>query len=186
MLRASVDLPTPLGPTRMALVASLRKSSAISASKAERSQRLGQVQSKSQSGLKRPVWAPRRRRSGLRRVRSCSSQSISVASQPAAAASPQCASRPCRLSALARLCRASRLLIALLLELVIGFEPVRLHVGIARLDMVGQNDGDGRCLVAQLAAVIECEPHRIGMRHAARDRLAALLRLLERYGAAEL
>src|ERR1700694_693190 len=126
MLRASVDLPTPLGPTRMALVASLRKSSAISASKAERSQRLGQVQS----------------------------TSTSVTSQPAAAASPQCASRPCRLSALARMCRASRLLIALLLELVIGFEPVRLHVGIARLDMLGQNDGDGRCLVAQLAAVI--------------------------------
>ena len=40
---------------RMALVASLRKSSAISASKAARSQRLGQVQSKSQSGLKRPI-----------------------------------------------------------------------------------------------------------------------------------
>ena len=55
MLRASVDLPTPLGPTRMALVASLRKSSAIRASKAARSQRLGQVQSKSQSGLKRPI-----------------------------------------------------------------------------------------------------------------------------------
>jgi ABC transporter substrate binding protein len=27
--------------------------------------------------------------------------------------------------------------------------------------MLGQNDGDGRCLIAQLAAVIECEPHRI-------------------------
>ena len=99
-------------------------------------------------------------------------QSISVASQPAAAASPQCASRPCRLSALARTCRASRLLIALLLELVIGFEPVRLHVDIAHLDMLGQNDGDGRRLVTQLAAVLECEPHRIGMRHAALDRLA--------------
>jgi hypothetical protein len=58
----------------------------------------------------------------------------------AAAASLQCASRPCRLSALARLCRASRLLITLLLELVIAFEPVRLHMGIARLDMLGQDD----------------------------------------------
>jgi len=60
----------------------------------------------------------------------------------------------------------------LLLELVIRFEPMWLHVSIAHLDMLGQNDGDGRRLVAQLAAVIECEPHRIGMRHAALDRLA--------------
>ena len=49
---------------------------------------------------------------------------------------------------------------------------MRLHVDIAHLDMLGQHDGDGRRLVAQLAAVFECEPHRIGMRHAALDRLA--------------
>src|SRR4051812_30279613 len=93
---------------------------------------------------------------------------MSVVTQPAAAASPQCVSRPCRLRALARMCRASRLLTAVLLELVIGFEPVRLHGGIARLDMLGQNESDRRCLLAQFAAVLECEPHRIGMRHAAR------------------
>ena len=38
--------------------------------------------------------------------------------------------------------------------------------------MLGQSDGDRRCLLAQFAAVFECEPHRIGMRHAARERLA--------------
>ena len=54
---------------------------------------------------------------------------------------------------MARMCRASRLLIALLLELVIGFEAVRLHVGIARLDVVGQVDGDGRRFLALLAAL---------------------------------
>jgi putative tryptophan/tyrosine transport system substrate-binding protein len=59
----------------------------------------------------------------------------------------------------------------LLLELVIGFEPVRLHVDIAHLDMLGQHDSDGRRLVTQLAAVFEGEPDRIGMRHAALDRL---------------
>ena len=42
---------------------------------AARSQRLGQFQSKSHSGLKRPIWAACSRRSRLRRARSCSSQS---------------------------------------------------------------------------------------------------------------
>src|SRR5208337_1632582 len=55
MFCARVDLPTPLGPTTTILAASLRKSSAISASMAARSQRLGQFQSKSHNGLKRPI-----------------------------------------------------------------------------------------------------------------------------------
>ena len=83
MLRAMVDLPTPLGPTTTALPASLRKSSAISASMAARSQRVGHDQSKSASGLKRPILASLSRRSRLRRARSVSSQSSKVAAQPA-------------------------------------------------------------------------------------------------------
>ena len=49
---------------------------------------------------------------------------------------------------------------------------MRLHVGIARLDMGGQIDGDGRHFVALLAALFERQAHRVGMRHAARERLA--------------
>src|SRR5207245_10538495 len=71
----------------------------------------------------------------------------------AAAASVQCARRPCRLRALARACRASRLLIGLVLKLVIGFEAVRAHRGVAGLDMGRQVDREGRRLVALLAAM---------------------------------
>src|SRR5580700_8132224 len=53
-LRAKVDFPTPFGPTSTALVASLRKSRHISASKLARSIAVGQFQSKSHKGLKRP------------------------------------------------------------------------------------------------------------------------------------
>src|SRR6266853_1629793 len=172
MLRASVDLPTPFGPTRTTLVASLRKSSDIRASKAARSQRLGQFQSKSQIGLKRPIHAARRRRSRLRRARSCSSQSSRLFTQLSVATCVQWASRPLRWRALARVCKVSKLLIGLLLELVIGFEPVRRDVGIARLDMGGEIDGDGGPFLALLAALFERQTHRVGMRHAARERLA--------------
>src|SRR5882724_5043714 len=167
MLRASVDFPTPFGPTRTMLLASLRKSSDIRASKAARSQRLGQVQSKSQMGLKRPIRASRKRRSRLRRARSCSSQSIKLCTQLSVATCVQWASRPLRWRALARVCKASRLFIGLLLELVIGIEPVRRDVGIARLDVGGQIDGDGRRFLALLAALFERQTHRVGMRHAA-------------------
>src|SRR4051794_18824800 len=74
MFWAIVDLPTPLGPTSTTLVASLRNSSVTNASTVERSHRLGQDQSKSQSGLKRPICAERSRRSRPRRASSCSSQ----------------------------------------------------------------------------------------------------------------
>src|SRR6516162_8823417 len=90
----------------------------------------------------------------------------------AAAASVQCARRPCRLRALARACRASRLLICLVLELVIGFEAVRMHRSVAGLDMGRQVDGDGRRLVALLAAVFERQAYGVGVRHAAVARTA--------------
>src|SRR5579864_4990135 len=156
----------------MTLVASLRKSRVIRASKAERSQRLGQLQSKSQIGLKRPIWAERRRRSRLRRARSCSSQSSSTPTHLAAAASPQCARTPCRLSALARVRRVSRLFIGLILELVVGCELVRLDGDVTGLDVLGQIDGDGRWLVALLATALERQTHGVGVRHVVRERLA--------------
>jgi len=53
----------------------------------------GQFQSKSQSGLKRPIRASFKRRSRLRRCRSCSSQASSVATQSAAITCGQCANR---------------------------------------------------------------------------------------------
>jgi hypothetical protein len=60
------DLPTPLGPTKMALAASCRKARPISSSMASRSQRSGQFRSKSAKERKRPRCAlPRRRSSGL-------------------------------------------------------------------------------------------------------------------------
>src|SRR5215471_21066908 len=167
MLRASVDFPTPFGPTRTTLVASLRKSSEIRASKAERSQRLGQFQSNSQIGLKRPIRASRRRRSRLRRARSCSSQSIRVCTQLSVATCVQCASRPLRLSSLARACKASRSFIGWLLELVIGFEAVRGDGCVARLDVGRQIDGDGRPGLSLFAAMFERQAYRIGMRHTA-------------------
>src|SRR6185295_16097067 len=90
MFCASVDLPTPFGPTRTTLAASARKSSAINASTAARSQRLGQFQSKSQSGLKWPIWAVFSRRWRLRQARCVSSHSSSGATQAAVATSGQC------------------------------------------------------------------------------------------------
>src|SRR5215471_19500493 len=89
----------------------------------------------------------------------------------AAPASVQCATRPCRLRALARACRASRLLIGLVLELVIGFETVRSHGGVASFDMGRQVDGNGRRLVALLAAVFERQAYGVGVRYAAVERL---------------
>src|SRR6516225_209023 len=172
MLRARVDFPTPFGPTRTTLVASLRKSSDISASTAARSQRLGQFQSKSQIGLKRPMRAWRKRRSRLRRARSCSSQSMRVCTQLSVAACVQCARRPLRLSALARTSKVSRLFIDWLLELVIGFEAVRGDVGIARLDVGRQIEGDVRRGLTLFAALLKRQAHRIGMGHTTCERFA--------------
>src|SRR6202167_1761061 len=117
----------------------------------------GHVQSKSHSGLKRPICASLRRRSRLRRARSCSSHSMRVWSHPAAVASCQWASRPWRHSALALACRASRLFIGRPLDLVIEFEPGRSDRNVARLDMLGQIDGDGRQLWAIRATPLKCE-----------------------------
>src|SRR5215468_2693635 len=177
-IQASVDLPTPLGPTKIGLVASLRKSRDINASMAARSQRFGQLQSKSQIGLKRPIWAALRRRSKLRRDRSCSSQSRSAGTQSAAATSDQWAKRPCRLSALARPCKASRLFVGfigqflhLVVELVIGSELMGSYRHITGHDMVGQNDGDGRDLLTQLAPMLERQSHGVRVRHVTVERL---------------
>src|SRR5208282_6278594 len=49
------------------------------------------------------------------------------------ATSGQCATRPCRCSASARARRASRSVIETLLELVVGFQRMRPHRGVARL-----------------------------------------------------
>jgi hypothetical protein len=94
MLRAMVDLPTPLGPTSTALAASATKPRRISSSMLWRSHWAGQFQSKSARGLKRPRRALAKRRSRPRRARSCSSQPISGSSHSAAAISSQCASSP--------------------------------------------------------------------------------------------
>src|SRR5450631_2894779 len=96
---------------------------------------------------------------------------MSAPSHPASAISVQCASKPCSLRALARACRASRLLICLVLELVVSFEPMRCDEGVAGLDVRRQVEGYGRGLLALLAMVIECQAHRIGVRHAALQRL---------------
>src|SRR6516164_1994080 len=171
MFCARVDLPVPFGPTRIALVASLRNSSDIRASMAGLSHFFGHDQSKSHNGLKRPICASLRRRSRLRRARSCSSHSMRVWSHPAAVASCQWASRPWRHSALALACRASRLFIARPLELIIEFEPGRSDGNVARLDMVGQIGGDGRQLLALMAPPLEGEADGAGVRHVAIERL---------------
>src|SRR5260221_949536 len=169
---ARVDLPIPLGPTRIALVASVRNSSDIRASMAAWSQRFGHFQSKSHRGLKRPICASLRRRSRLRRARSCSSHSMRSWSHPAAVASCQWASRPWRPSALALAWRASRLFIGRSLELVVEFEPGRSDGNVARLDMVGQIGGDGRQLWALMAPPLKGEADGAGGRHGAVERLA--------------
>src|ERR1019366_1397772 len=171
MFWAIVDLPTPFGPTSTTLVASLRNSSVISASTTARSQRLGHDQSKSQSGLKRPICAERSRRSRLRRARSCSSQPSNGVTQASAATSLQCANSPCRLSAAARARCVSGSVIGWVLELVVGFERVRSHRPVARLDMRGQHHGDGRVAAVLLAMALECEAYRVRVRYIAFHRL---------------
>ena len=131
MLRASIDLPMPLGPMSMPLADSLRKSRDISASTAARSMRAGQPQSKSHSGLKRPMCASCRRRSRLRRARSASSQSSRPATQGSAATSCQWASRPWRRRASARWRRDSNVSMAGLRKLTVRELTVReLTVGL--------------------------------------------------------
>ena len=49
---------------------------------------------------------------------------------------------------------------------------MRCDEGVARLDVRRQVEGDGRGLLALLAVVIECQTHRVGVRHAALQRLA--------------
>src|SRR5215468_7207553 len=165
-------LPSPLGATRITLLGSLRKSRAINASIAGRSQLLGQAQSKSLKGLKRPIWASANLRSSERRARSCSSQSSRDGSQPPTAASCQWASRPLRLRALARSLRASRsVFIGGLLEFVVGVESVRSHGSVPDPDVFGQGRGDGGWLLALFAPALEDEAHGIGVRHVTGERL---------------
>src|SRR4051794_33849514 len=172
MFWAIIDLPTPFGPRSTALLASLMKSSPISPSMAARSQRLGQDQSKSQSGLKLPIRASLRRRSRLRRRRSYSSQSSSLESQSVAATSFQCASRPCRCRASARLRSASGSVMGGVLELIVGVQGMRAHRRIAVLGAGRQRGGDRRRLATGLTPALEGEANGIGVRHAAVERLA--------------
>jgi hypothetical protein len=48
---------------------------------------------------------------------------------------------------------------------------MRCNGSVARLDVRRQVEGDGRRLLALLAVVIECQAHRVGVRHAALQRL---------------
>ena len=61
--------------------------------------------------------------------------------------------------------------IGTLLELVIGFEGMRLHRRIACLHMRWQHDANRRRLTALLALARQGEAHGVGMRHAALQRL---------------
>src|SRR6516164_2362734 len=168
MFLAISVLPTPFGPITITLVASLRKSRDISASMAARSQRLGHFQSKSQRGLKRPIWASLKRRSKPRRARSCSSQSRRDGTQPSATASVQCASKPCSCSALARVRRISRsVLIGCVLQLVIAVEGMRPYRRILCPHVIGQVGDDGRKLLVLLATALESQAHGVGMGHIA-------------------
>src|ERR1700722_20320889 len=180
MFCANIDLPTPFGPTNTTLAASLRKSSVLSASTAARSQCLGQVQSKSQSGLKRPICAALSRRSRLRLARCCSSQSSIGASQGWVATSDQWLSKPCRCSGSARARRASFSVFAwwdvgrgivLFLELIVGFEGMWLHRGVACLQMRRQFDADRRWLAALLAPPRQGQAHGVRMWHPPLQRL---------------
>src|SRR3990172_527967 len=171
MLRAKVDLPTPLGPASTTLVASLRKSSEINSSTAARSHRLGHAQSKSHMGLKRPMWASRRRRSRLRRARSSSSHCNIESTQSAVAMSDQWASRPCSCSAFARRRRDSRLFIVAFLQLVIAVEWVWLYRVIPLLHVLGQAHLDRRREMEFLATALQRQAHCVGVRHAALERI---------------
>jgi hypothetical protein len=60
----------------------------------------------------------------------------------------------------------------LILQLVIGFEPMRSHRSVARLDARRQVDRDAGRLPALLTAAVERQTHSVGVRHAAVERLA--------------
>src|SRR5215467_925076 len=179
---AIMVLPSPLGATSTTLAISLRKSRLIRASIAGLSQLTGHAQSKSASGLKRPIWASAKRRSSERRARSCSSQSRSMGTHAASSISCQWASKPLRCKALARACRGSRsVLIGDLLEFVVGVETVRDDGRILRAYMLGQGDGDRGRGLALLTAPLEDQAHGIGVRHVTLERLED--RLLQLGGA---
>src|SRR6202789_4725879 len=80
--------------------------------------------------------------------------------QPAAAASGQCASRPCRCRALARGRKASGFFMTHLLQLVIDLEGMRTHGLVARLDMRRQGEGNRWGLLAVIAAAFERQANR--------------------------
>jgi len=54
---------------------------------------------------------------------------------------------------------------------VIGLEGVGLHDPVARPNMCRQGDGDRRVLPMVVATALECQTHRVRMRHIALERL---------------
>src|ERR1700693_3933146 len=91
--------------------------------------------------------------------------------QPAAAASDQCASSPCRCRALARGCKVSGFFMTHLLQLVIDLKGMRTHGPVARLNMRRQSEGNRWGLLAVIAAAFERQANRVGMGHITLKRL---------------
>jgi len=56
-------------------------------------------------------------------------------------------------------------------QLIVGFEGMRPHDLVARADMLGQDKGDRRWLLAVVTLSLERETNRVGMRHVAVERL---------------
>ena len=81
MFWAIIDLPTPLGPTRMRLAASRIKPRVMSSATTAWSHCAGQPQSKSANGFEATEVGGPRRRSSPRRFRSTSSQATSCCTQ---------------------------------------------------------------------------------------------------------
>ena len=123
---------------------------------------LGQFQSKSQSGLKRPIWASLQSplQAAAARVPAPPSRAA-AATQARLATSRQCASSPCRLQRSGAGAQCVGLSHRTLLELVIGFERMRPHRRVTRLHMRGQLDGDRRRFATLFAPAFEREAHRI-------------------------
>ena len=68
--------------------------------------------------------------------------------------------------------RASRLLIVVVLELVIGVEPVRRDGSSRALTWAGRSTATGGAAPGAARGALERQAHRVGVRHAALERLA--------------
>src|SRR6266540_2216813 len=166
MFLAIMVLPRPLEPSRTRLRPSRMNSRVSARSRRSRSTFLGQFQSKSARGLKRPMRARCSRPCKLRRVFSiCSSRAISsricagdqrplVARARKSSSDAPTAERPTLVSRLARSV-AFVVIVIVAREFIVGLRGMGFDVEVLEIGTAGEIDGKGRSALGLTSALAE-------------------------------